>query len=250
MFDNSDLVKTITDVLSGLEALSKNAIPRELVTVPLITNIPGLGVTPGVLCVWAGPACETQRQWIGKVASLAPAMPGVPGFPEAIMSTKPHELLKQLSSRVPKQVKGNVHGASFSHFSEETIAALAKHAAAQPAGGSGRFIVLIISKESPSCSDEAPEAVSPYRKPHVMVEILGVSPDEEIAERMKEWATNARKEMGALDAFLESSYVPLAGPEFFDVRKIYGDNYGELERIKKQYDPNNVFCNTHPRLAE
>ena len=250
MFDNSDLVKNVTSVLTGIEALAKDDIPRELAIDPLIVAIPGTGVTLTALCVWAGPECETQRQFIQRVASLAPTMPGVPGFPEAINSTKPHELLKHVSSLFPKQLTGNIQTVSFSHFSDKAIAAIAKHGSEQPAEGSGGLIMHIIYKESPSCSDEAPDAVSPYRKPHIMVEILGLSPDEAIGARMKEWALNTREGMGTVDAFLDSTYVPLTAPEFFDVRMLYGDNYAELESIKKQYDPNNVFCNTHPRLAD
>lgn len=63
------------------------------------------------------------------------------------------------------------------------------------------------------------------------------------------WALEARNELRSLNESRKSTYLPFTAPEFLCLEDIYGDQLAELKRIKREYDPDNFFNNTIPKLG-
>lgn len=106
----------------------------------------------------------------------------------------------------------------------------------------------ILRADSPSCSDDVPASVLPYRKPHIMLEILDYGSDDESSKKTARWALEARNRFFASKNSMRGTYLPLTAPEFLDLDKTYGNNLSELKRIKAEVDPNGVFKHTIPAL--
>lgn len=75
-----------------------------------------------------------------------------------------------------------------------------------------------------------------------MLEILSTAKTEGGLESSAKLGKEFQKE--SQETNLENllpTYLPFTSPKGLDLRQIYGDQYGVLEAIKKEYDPRNVF---------
>jgi FAD/FMN-containing dehydrogenase len=80
----------------------------------------------------------------------------------------------------------------------------------------------------------------PYRDGGWAGVIVGVDPDPGQAQVITEWARNYWEELHPTSA--DGVYVNFLGLEGdARVRSAYGGNYERLQRIKAQYDPDNLF---------
>jgi hypothetical protein len=253
MFDSGDIENVATTFFTNYDAMLTTHnpnIPSQLSTMPCILPIPGLGIT--LICgfVWNGLATEEAALWLGRLASLAPLAPGVPGPQDAVKDMTPLGYLTMLTSFLPTQVAGRMQTASVINFSPAVVASIAKQSLGMPRGGAGGLNMHMLRPGSPSCSKDVPSSVCPYREPQVFIEVLGFAGEGCSEEDATAWSLEARNAFTTLDNSCKRTYLPLTAPEFLNLQDIYGDKLRELKEIKKEYDPNGVFKLTVPPLVD
>lgn len=252
IYDSSDLPKTISTFFTNHRALQAKhaAFPQQLCIAPLLQELGPIGMALACLIVWNGPRTPKVAEWINSVAALAPLLPGTPEPYALVNTTTAKAFVDYATSLIPPEVTGTTHAVSITEYTPEVVDVLTKHVAKIKNGLVGGFNIHTLRPESPSVLSDVPDSVVPYRKPQIIFEILGFGADEVSAAPSVAWATELRNLLIRTDAALPASYLALTAPEFVDLDKIYGDaRLAELMAIKGEYDPNNVFRYTVPRLV-
>lgn len=250
--DSSNIRKAIATFFTNFAALldtHQGKFPNKLGLIPGVFVIPGLGPISGVIIVWNGPVDDESKAWISRIASLAPLMPGTPDVDTAIATTTAHGFAAYLNTMLPATVTGRCHSVTVSSYTPEVVANLAESAAKIPAGFTGGLNMHVLRADSPSCSGDIPDSVLPYRKPHIMLEILGFGHDEDSSKQAAQWALETRDLLFKNKDATRGTYLPLTAPEFLDLEETYGHNLVELKKIKAEVDANGVFKHTVPALS-
>ncbi|KAK2595100.1 hypothetical protein QQS21_007185 [Conoideocrella luteorostrata] len=249
--DSANIHKATTTFFTNFAALleeHQGKLPLKLGIAPGVFSIPSLGPVSGVIIVWNGPVDNESKQWIGRIACCAPLMPGAPDAQSAVATTTAYGFISYLNTMLPATVTGRCHSASVSSFTPEVITYLAESAAKIPSGFTGGLNMHILYPHGPSCIGDIPSSVLPYRKPHIMFELLGFGGNKESSQQAAQWACEARNRFYESKTSLEGTYLPLTAPEFLDLEKTYGAHLAELRKIKAEFDPDGVFKHTVPAL--
>lgn len=249
--DVTDKRAAVTSFYTGLANLTEEGqLPRKLTVLPAaVIELPGLGQVSAVMLVWNGPADDECRDWVGRVAGLAPLMPGTPAPLEAIAPTTFYDFIAFLNTVLISKAMGVCYSVSATGFTPEIVAELADTAVTCPAEVFGGVYFHIVRADNPSCSADVPDSVLPYRTPHAMVELLGFGKDAEAGKVAAQWALDTRNRFVGLKDVMRGTYLPLTAPEFFDAESVYGDKLPVLKQIKAEVDPDNVFKHSVPKLV-
>lgn len=108
--------------------------------------------------------------------------------------------------------------------------------------------ICTLRADGPSCSNDVPDAVVPFRAPQTVLEILGFGQDEESSKATAQWARETRDVIYNSDDAMEGTYLPLTAPEVLYLEKVYGEKWAELQGLKAEYDPDGVFKYAVPAL--
>lgn len=202
-----------------------------------------------VLCRfhWRGPRNDACESWAAKIAALGP-LANDPAA--ALQTTTARAILTEITAMVPSSVWTRAQTVNVSHLSADVIETCAEHCVGMPRTGSGLFLhELRRCSPSSGALAEFPDAVFAARVPHVMIEIVGGSLTEEESEGAKRWALDCRNGLMTSDATMATSFLALTPPEHVDIDKIYGENAGELRRLRKKFDPDGVFKYAVPKMS-
>ncbi|KAK7429767.1 hypothetical protein QQZ08_003612 [Neonectria magnoliae] len=250
-YESSDIAAVVTTFFTNYNNLFNTSkdIPSKLYLMPSIWIYPGIGLTLTCGFIWNGSASDESRLWLDHVGKLAPLALNITDVQAAVMNTNGLGFSAMVQSMLPAQVLGRCQTADITHFSPEVVAELAKVADAIPRECSGGINIHSLRADSPSCSDDVPDSVLPYRKPHIMLELLGLGNDEVTARSAAAWALDARSRLRALEHAEDRTYLALTAPEFVDLEVIFGKELVELRKLKQEYDPEGVFKHTVPKLV-
>jgi FAD/FMN-containing dehydrogenase len=125
----------------------------------------------------------------------------------------------------------------FAEISDAAIETHARFGALLPTGHSTMHLYPI---DGAASRVDAGATAFPYRDGGWAGVIVGVDPDPGQAQVITEWARNYWEELHPTSA--DGVYVNFLGLEGdARVRSAYGGNYERLQRIKAQYDPDNLF---------
>lgn len=199
--------------------------------------------------IWHGPVVSEYKAWLQLIAKLALLVLGSPDPVNAIEKTTARGFVLSNTDHLPPKVAGRTHAVSVTHYSSQVAKVLGEMAAIMPKCSAGGFNTYRTHQNSPSSSPGHPTSVSAYRRPQILFEILGFGTDGESAPICAEWALQLSNKLAATDAALPASYLAITAPEFVDLEQLYGTKLDELKRLKKEYDPHGVFCNTLPKLV-
>ncbi|KAJ4250940.1 hypothetical protein NW762_011590 [Fusarium torreyae] len=250
LYESSDIKATVSKFFTAYnDLLNKYKLPSELYLLPSVWLYPDVGLALTCGFVWNGPSSKTSRLWVERAATLAPLASNIPDVHSTIINTSALGFAAMVKDMVPDKVLGRCQTADVSILSSEVVTELADISSEIPRNSSGGFIVHTLRADSPSCGPNAPDSVLPYRKPHIMFEILGLGDNEVSAAEAALWSLNARNRLAVLPHANAQTYLPLTAPEFVNLAAIFGDNLAELKKLKQEYDPNGVFKHTLPKLA-
>ena len=123
-------------------------------------------------------------------------------------------------------------------ISEESIALNVKHGSALPTALSTMHLYPIDGAASRVKNDATPWSYRDAKWAQVMV---GVDPDPANRQRISSWARDYWTAVHPYSA--GGAYVNFMMEEGEDrIRATYGKNYARLVKVKKKYDPTNLFC--------
>ncbi|KAI0594720.1 FAD-binding domain-containing protein [Biscogniauxia sp. FL1348] len=241
VFDSSDLSKAWTTYTEGFEKLvAQQPLPRALQVQAFGIELPGLGKVLAIGVTWAADNHEEGREWFNKIASLGTkCLMNNPETKSVAAYTEFNESLVTYGSY------GRGYTISVKKYTPKLAEVLARYTASIPGGGIALSLHML---RAPSPSKES---VFGSRVEHHMVELVAMTPVEDLELAGAEWARGFIKDLREGDEpenVLEASYVSLLGNDDSDYEKIYGPFYDELMALKNKYDPNNVFKYAVPRL--
>ncbi|KAJ4245444.1 hypothetical protein NW757_010101 [Fusarium falciforme] len=250
-FESSDIAGAVITFFTNYNNLvnTYKDIPSKLYLMPSIWIYPKVGLSLTCGFIWNGSASDESRLWLERVSKLAPLSPNISDVHSTVMNTNALGFAAMVKDMIPTQVLGRCQSADISHFSPEVVDELARIAHAIPRDSSGGVNMHTLRADSPSCSPDTPDSVLPYRKPHVMLEFLGLGDDEASARGAAAWALDARNRISALPDAEGPTYLPLTAPEFVDLETTFGGHLEELRQLKREYDPAGVFKHTLPKLV-
>lgn len=188
---------------------------------------------------WADADHEEGKKWIGKVAALGTCLLNNPEPRSVSAYAAFNESLLTYGSY------GRGYTLNINKYTPKTAEVLAKYTSLIPGGG---IAVSLHSLRTPAPSKES---VFGSRVDHIMVELVSMTPIQDLETKGAEWSRDFLQELKESDPenVLESSYVSLLGEEDSDYKKIYGSHYDKLVGLKKKYDPENVFKYAVPQLS-
>ncbi|KAI1503402.1 FAD-binding domain-containing protein [Biscogniauxia marginata] len=239
VFESSDLKATWSSYTDGYEKLlAEQPLPRALQLQPFGIELPNLGKVLAVGATWTAADHEEGRKWMNKVASFGNCLMNNPEPRSVTTYTEFNETLLTFGSY------GRGYTLNVKKYTPEMAEVMAKYTASIPGGG---IAVSIHMLRAPSPSEES---VFGSRVEHHMVELVAMTPVEDLETKGAQWAREFINDLKENDKanILDSSYVSLLGHDDSDYKKIYGPYYDTLVALKKKYDPENVFKYAVPRL--
>ncbi|KAM0428487.1 hypothetical protein ACHAPT_006847 [Fusarium lateritium] len=250
-FESSDIAGAATTFFTNYNNIVGTCkdIPSKLYLMPSIWIYPQVGLSLTCGFIWNGSASEESRLWLERVSKLAPLSPTISNVHSTVVNTNALGFAAMIKDMIPAQVLGRCQSADVSHFSPEIVHELASIAHAIPRDSPGGVNIHTLRADSPSCGPDTPDSVLPYRKPHVMLEFLGLGDDEASARGAAAWSMDARNRIASLPHAEGPTYLPLTAPEFVDLETTFGGHLAELRQLKREYDPAGVFKHTLPRLV-
>ncbi|PWY92832.1 FAD-binding domain-containing protein [Aspergillus heteromorphus CBS 117.55] len=244
VFNSQDIIKTVTDFNAAYEELLDTGIPPELYIQQISFNTPH-GRVYAVLFVWSSDDTEEGLRWSEKIASLGPvimnnvAPTGIPGW------------LTANGAFVPSKMFGISRTQNIRRITPEVAKVLGQTLDRMPSDPGTMFSIQQLRGVS---AEAKSNSVFATREPHLVLEILGFTTEDEAKEESEQWAKRAAEEFQQTDPnnTLPTVYISLLntmGVESADVlRKAYGPHVPELLALKERIDPENVYSLAVPLL--
>lgn len=219
--------------------VAEEPIPRALQLQPFGIELPGLGKVVAIGASWADADHDEGKKWFAKISTLGTCIMNNPETKQIASYIEFNEQLVVYGSY------GRGYTLNLARYTPKTAEVVAKYTNLLPGGG---IALSLHSLRAPAASKQS---VFGSRVDHVMLELVAMTPAQELEIKGAEWSRDFMRELYESDPenVLESSYVSLMGEEDSDYKKIYGSHYDKLVELKKKYDPENVFKYAVPRLS-
>ncbi|KAI1115592.1 FAD-binding domain-containing protein [Nemania sp. NC0429] len=239
IYESSDLKAAWTNYGEGYEKLvAAEPLPRALQLQPFGIELPGLGKVFAVGATWADADQEEGKKWFAKIAALGTCIMNNPEPKSVAAFTAFNETLVVYGSY------GQSFTANLNRYTAKTAEVLAKYTGLIPGGG------IAFSIHSLRAPAENEKSVFGSRFDHLMLELVAITPVQELGAKGGEWARSFIRELKESDPdnVLDSVYVSLMSEDDLDYKLAYGPYYERLVALKNKYDPDNVFKHAVPRL--
>ncbi len=228
LFNGADVMQ----VLQGLNKIVATAPSQFAVDTLLITGPTGKPVI-NLMPFWFDESISEGEKFIESLKQLATPIE------VQVNQTTYGELIKLMSENLRKSGSNcHVQTRSISSLNNTTISSMMS---AIDNSSSPLSIIYLHLLKGEAANIPANHTAFPLRKPHYMIEIIACWDEaEKNIQQHVQWATKLSKALEP-SAF-PGGYANLIGPdEFEQIAYTFGDNLKQLQKIKKKYDPNNVF---------
>lgn len=184
----------------------------------------------GIVWCWTGPLDQAERATAPIREFGTPLVVGLHEMPFNLLQAA-------FDALYPAGLQWYWRSDMVRYISDEAIAVHEKYAALLPSGHSTMHLYPVDGAAARVASDETAFA---YRDGGWSAVIVGVDPDPANAQLISTWARSYFDELHPTAA--SSVYVNFLMEEGDErVRAAYGANYERLARVKRQYDPGNLF---------
>ncbi|CEJ54980.1 hypothetical protein PMG11_01266 [Penicillium brasilianum] len=240
-FKSEDMAAVVKQYNAAYSQAKEEGLPSSLHLFQAILNSP-VGKTFSLFFMWSSSDLEEGQRWLSKVSSWSPVA----------MSTVQPSTHKDFGafvcSTMPKHTYGTIFTISFYDLTPEVLDVIGTHAQKQPDIPELLFGVHELRHDAPR--EPNLETVFDNRCAHFLIEVIPLASNLETLAEGISWGEEFISALRKTDAgnIIPSTYISLTSPKEVDMAKIYGSRYEVLKRIKKQYDPQNVFNNTLTRF--
>ncbi|KAJ5557957.1 FAD-binding domain-containing protein [Penicillium sp. DV-2018c] len=233
ILESSDLPATIRRYNEAYRQQGEEGLPAELNVQQCILNGPA-GKAMAIFFFWGSSDMDAGQKWLSKVNTWSPVIMSTVA-PTTVAAF--HESIKDV---LPKAVYGQALTASFRKLTPEVVEVISKHALLQPRDPATLISIHELRDSAPEPSERS---VFGTRCPHFVLEIIPCVLDKSKLDETLAWGYGFHDDMMRIDAenLLSSTFIALTEPSKANMRKIYGKQYETLARLKKQYDPANIF---------
>lgn len=201
-----------------------------------------MGRAFGTIFHWSSPDVELGREWLAKTKDLATTIH------EDVAEFMPLDPLESVAKIVPAFAYGaGSRSLIFRNWTPAAIETVGKWMATMPTDYGCGLSIHELKGKSAKPDDTA---VFNAREPHYLIEILGAVVDEKNAGEVGAWTRGFQKALAEAcgEELLTVQWVAMTPDEDIELRKVYGEKYDEVLRLKEKYDPKNVFRHALPRI--
>ena len=194
-----------------------------------------------ILFVWASTDIEEGQKWLGRISAWNPVAMNTVTAQDMTAFNAVTETM------VPKHAYGTIFGLLLYELTPGILDVMAEHAPLQPNNPEASLGVHEVRAKA---SKPSVDTVLANRCPHFMIEVIPIAATVDQYEENLAWAQKFYEALKNTDPsnFLPATYPPLTRTADIDLKLYYGNRYDDLKRIKRQYDPANVFKHTVVQL--
>lgn len=221
--------------------MAKEGLPDALNVQHVVANTPmGRCFTASV--TWSSWDFDKGRQYVERLSSFGTVLNN--GVKEMSIL----EWLKESETLVPKSAYGRSISVYVIELTDEVVKITGQEVSKMPNDRSTLFSTHELRGPSAKANEES---VFSARTPHFLIELIATSSDAERADRALEWASSSQDALRRTDLnnVLPMTYISLTPPEESKLETIYQEYRDKLVKIKKRYDPDNVFRHALPNSA-
>jgi hypothetical protein len=243
VFKSGDIAATFKRAREGIASPALQDLPKALGLQQSFVNTPaGKCFTIGFL--WSSDDLELGYQWLTKIEALGDVIHN------SVVATTLKEFLDNSGSFIPTSAYGGNCTISVRKITDELVTVIADQISNMPVDAATLFSAHELRGQA--ASDATHDSVFGPRMPHFVLEFIATSSSPDLAQRAWQWATGFRDAVRKTEPenILPFTYICLSPPANADFPSMYGDDrWKELVRIKKQYDPENVFVHALPQFG-
>ena len=211
-----------------------------------VTNDPNLGRTITIVFVWNSSDHNEGRRWLERIKACGNLIM------DTVIEISPLESLLKLASIVPPAVylPDGLKSVSIPQaFSDKYVDIAVKNYEKMPLASATAGLCHHVHGRA-TASMESESSCFGYRKPHLVLEIIGASLDYEARADTGVWSERFHRELRMTDeVILKGGYVALNQPTAVKASECFGDNWERLMTLKEKHDPKNIFRFAAPQLV-
>ncbi|CRG83597.1 hypothetical protein PISL3812_00951 [Talaromyces islandicus] len=244
-YDSQDINKTFCDYNVKYQEICMLGLPKQLSLQQMVVNGPP-GRVFAVAFTWSSENIEEGGRWCDKIASLGAVITNT-----VELTTIPNWYAGN-ATLIPPSMYGSFRTHSVREMTQEVTECIGRALENMPKDPG---TMLSIHQLRTLSETPASPSVFATRESHFMLEIVGCATKTENAERSEQWAVDVWEDVRKTNAnnLLDRTYISLAyvdGPLQLDtLTKYFGGHTCNILTTKKNYDPENVFGLTVPRLG-
>lgn len=240
-YKSSDLAAEIKQYNAEYSKAKREDLPSSLHLYQAVLNGP-VGKSLSIFFMWASSDLEEGQRWLLRVSSWLPV-----GM-STVQPTTHRDFGAFTNTVIPKHTYGTIFTVNFYDLTPEVLDVIGTHAQRQPNNPEVIFGVHELRHDAPR--EPTFGTVFDNRCAHYLIEMIPMGSSPEVYAEGLAWAQEFVNALRKTDAanIVPSTYISLTPPKGADMGKIYGSRYETLQRIKEQYDPQNVFKNALPQF--
>jgi len=241
LFNSKEMTSTIGKFATGYASLLESGVSGALGIQQNILNTP-MGKCFAVGFMWSSSDLTEGHRLLDEIASLGQVLHN------SVVETTIPEWLNGIAKFAPKAAYGRNCTISLRRLTDEVNSVIGEHVAKMPEDRSTLLSILQLRGPSEAASAES---VFGAREAHYCLEFIATSSEPARTQEVWEWAVGFRDALRKTDEqnILASTYISLTPPAEANSSGIYGDNWEALVKVKRQYDPQNVFRHALPQFS-
>jgi hypothetical protein len=240
-YESEDLAAEVKQFNAAYSKAKKEGLPSSLHLYQAILNGPA-GKTLSLFFMWASSDLEEGHQWLSKVSSWLPVAIST------VQPTNQKDFGAFANSMIPKHTYGTIFTVNFYDLTSEVLEVIGIHAKRQPNNPELLFGIHELRSDAPRKPNV--DTVFDNRVPHFLIEIIPLASTPEVLTEGITWGEAFIDALRNTDPtnIVPATYISLTPNKELNMETIYGSRHETLKRIKKQYDPQNVFNNALPQF--
>jgi hypothetical protein len=177
VFESSNLKNTIRNFFKHFAELENEGLPPPLSLTPLMMNSP-MGKVLSVLFVWSSADRDTGRKYLDRVKSFGTVIM------DAVQESTQIQMMETTEKLVPKQACGKYTTMNLFKLTDDVVDVICDYVEQLPEDPATGFVIYQSRRDA---GKSAEASIFAARRPHFMLEFLGVASTFENAKASIAW---------------------------------------------------------------